>query len=762
MNKEIENIKIELETGNTDKDSKIDELNLQVEELNLEIEEFKQQAEELNQQLITVEDEKKESLEKIEVERRENKDSIELLQMELEEKNGEKEKLELKISSLEEKAEEINHYVEAMQQELAKAFDVARINVELLEEKEKHLVELEKNIEIKTSEYEELKNELEQVREEYRVNEERNKELENEEISKLKEELNEKEENLKIILSEKDSIENDRNEKADYLNELQNELEKLLEELKLSKEKVTALESGEIKELNEENQTLKEKIAEKEEAISLVNIELENLKVEKDNFELNFMTSNDVKEEIVIENRELKAKVEEIQVELEKKNKELEEKELDNEIYAEEKEAQIIELNVCIEELNEELEASKNSNSINEVNDDTEVEGLKEQFEEISNKNIDLVESYEKLNQKFVRAVHKQYDFRLMTANMLGKILEENNKLTTELKKIKVHAQIKENVQIKENIEMKLNDYHEEPRVDIKNLFGNTSKEQENSGCDISNFINSLEDRNEFSQNEEKIGKTMWTQEILGLREEIEEIHDANLSENISDDLETEKVENKVEKITKFIDYREFFSKDKVKEYLDFLKFMLPRAIEVDSPLLEKEILYFSVSFAFYFYNGGDFWELLLNKLDIAEEEKEGYRNYLRKQLDVIFKEHDYCQLVDEKGDRVGASIVMHSILPVNQMNEYLDLMRDIYVDDLDGIIDKDIFEKILDEKLKEEKVDAIIKAADCFEKTNKMDWFVEYSYELMKEIDATSRGIAYEESSLNKLVVKKIQSIII
>ena len=94
-----------------------------------------------------------------------------------------------------------------------------------MEEKEKHLVELEKNIEIKTSEYEELKNELEQVREEYRVNEERNKELENEEIVKLKEELNEKEENLKIILSEKDSIENDRNEKADYLNELQNELE---------------------------------------------------------------------------------------------------------------------------------------------------------------------------------------------------------------------------------------------------------------------------------------------------------------------------------------------------------------------------------------------------------------------------------------------------------------------------------------------------------------------------------------------------------
>ena len=42
------------------------------------------------------------------------------------------------------------------------------------------------------------------------------------------------------------------------------------------------------------------------------------------------------------------------------------------------------------------------------------------------------------------------------------------------------------------------------------------------------------------------------------------------------------------------------------------------------------------------------------------------------------------------------------------------------------------------------------------------MDWFVEYSYELMKEIDATSRGIVYEESSLNELVVKKIQSIII
>ena len=729
LTKEIENIRLELENKSTEKNNEINELNLKVEEL--------------NNQLITIEEEKKENVEKIEVERKENKEYIELLQMEIEEKNEEREKLHSKISSLEEKSGETQHYVEAMQQELAKAFDVARINTELLEEKGKKLDELEKNIELKSSEYEELQNELEHLREEFRVNEERNKEVENEEILQLKEELNEKEENLKTILLEKENIENDRNEKVDYLNELQNELEKLLEELKCSKERVKILEDEEIKGLNEENKKLKEDIVEKGNTISGIKLELENLKVEKNNFELNFIDSNDVKEAIVNENRELKSRVEEIQKEIENKNKEWEEKEFNNELCLEEKESKINELNICIEELNIELEAFKNKNLIN--NNNEELTGVKEQFDELCSKNLNLSEAYEELNKKFVRTIHKQYDFRLMTSNMLGKILEENNKLTAELKKVRANTKI----DVKEQI--RINDFHEEPRVDIKNLFGNNSENERNQECVISSFINGLEDRNELHSNEEKIGKIIWTEEILGMREKTEEIYSEDSAE-----------EAKITKKGKnFVDYREFFTKEKVVEYLDFLKFMLPRAIEIDSPLLEKEVLHFSVSFAFYFYEGGDFWELLLNKLDIVEGEKEKYRHYLRREFALIFKEHDYCQIVDEKGERVGASIVMQSILPVNQMSDYLEAMQNIYKSELNGFLDKSEFKKVLDVKINEEKIDTIVKAAECFEKTDKMDWFIEYSYELIKEIDAINKGLINEESNLNEVVIKKIHSMI-
>ena len=139
-------------------------------------------------------------------------------------------------------------------------------------------------------------------------------------------------------------------------------------------------------------------------------------------------------------------------LEIENKNKEWEEKEFNNELCLEEKESKINELNICIEELNIELEAFKDKNLIN--NNNEELTGVKEQFDELYSKNLNLSEAYEELNKKFVRTIHKQYDFRLMTSNMLGKILEENNKLTAELKKVRANTKI----DVKEQI--RINDFH--------------------------------------------------------------------------------------------------------------------------------------------------------------------------------------------------------------------------------------------------------------------------------------------------------------
>lgn len=707
LDKIIDNLKLEQENENRDKNQKI---------------------EELNNQLLSI-GEQRETIERIEAE---NKEFIELLQTEIDEKNEEKEKLQLKLSSLEEKAEETKHYVEAMQEELAKAFDVARINTELLEEKENHLLDLEEKLKLKKSEYQELKDELEQINKDKKTNEEKIEEL-NIELSSLKGQLEEKEEKLNEIINVKEDIESDRNEKAEYLNELQIELEKVLEELRISKENLVSLESGEINSLKEENEKLKQEIIEKEELVSLVSNELENLKTEKNDFEQKIINNNDIKEEIIKENRELKTRVEEIQ-------KELEEKELNLELILEEKDAKINELNVCIEELNEELEMGK---------DNDELLILKEQLEETCNQNTELSESYEKLNNDFVRTVHKNYDFKLMTANMLGKVLEENDKLNKELKRIKVH------MPIKETNNMKVNDYYEEPRVDIKNLFGNDSDDRKDrETCIISSFINGLEDRNEFHP-EEKIGKVIWTEGVSGLRDENEMIHSDNSSENpaISE-------EDKIEKIgVNFVNYKEFFSREKVEEYLDFVKFMLPRAIEGNTPLLEKEMLYFSVSFAFYFYNGGDFWELLLNKLEIEEQEKEKYRYYLRKELDIIFKRHQYCQLVDESGERVGASIVMQSILPVRQMNDYLNSIKELYFSSEEDIMDKNTFEKALEIKIRENELSSTLKTLYYLNKSNNIDYLTEYSYEIIKEIDAKNQGIVNENSNLSEVVIKKIHS---
>ena len=79
----------------------------------------------------------------------------------------------------------------------------------------------------------------------------------------------------------------------------------------------------------------------------------------------------------------------------------------------------------------------------------------------------------------------------------------------------------------------------------------------------------------------------MWTEGLSGLRDENEISHTEDLSKN-----PITKEEDKVGKIgSNFVDYKEFFSREKVEEYLDFLKFMLPRAIEGNTPLLEKEML---------------------------------------------------------------------------------------------------------------------------------------------------------------------------
>ena len=133
----------------------------------------------------------------------------------------------------------------------------------------------------------------------------------------------------------------------------------------------------------------------------------------------------------------------------------------------------------------------------------------------------------------------------------------------------------------------------------------------------------------------------------------------------------------------------------------------------------------------------------------------------MRKELDIIFKRHEYCQLVDEKGERVGASIVMQSILPVKQMNDYLNFIKELYFSSAENIMDKNTFEKALEMKIKEDGVSTTLKTLYYLNKSNNIDYLTEYSYEIIKEIDAKNQGIANGKSNLSEVVIKKIHSIV-
>lgn len=208
-----------------------------------------------------------------------------------------------------------------------------------------------------------------------------------------------------------------------------------------------------------------------------------------------------------------------------------------------------------------------------------------------------------------------------------------------------------------------------------------------------------------------------------------------------------------------FVENKDLFTKDKLEEFVDFLKFMLPRTIEDDIPLLEKDMLYFMVSFAFYNYNGEDFWELLLDKLEIIESDRDKYKTYLRKELDAVFKIHNFYQLEDEKGERVAGSIIMHSILPVKQMNEFLNAIKSIYTFDLKGNLDKNIFNKLLLRKLQDDNVPKLIKSVNYLQKSENMEILYDYSYEILQAMDSKSKGLDIQTIN-NEVVSEKISNL--
>ena len=242
------------------------------------------------------------------------------------------------------------------------------------------------------------------------------------------------------------------------------------------------------------------------------------------------------------------------------------------------------------------------------------------------------------------------------------------------------------------------------------------------------------------------------------VKAEFENLFKEETTERVLEEINTDETAKEIsEKF--FVENKDIFTKDKLEEFTDFLKFMLPRTIEDNIPLLEKDMLYYMVSFAFYNYNGEDFWELLLDKLEIIESDREKYRTYLRKELDAVFKMHNFYQLEDEKGERVAGSIIMHSILPVKQMNEYLNALKNIYTFDLKGNLDKNVFSKLLVRKLQEDNVPKLIKSVNYLQKTGNIEKLYEYSYEILGAIDSKSKGLEIETIK-NNVVSEKISNL--
>lgn len=668
----------------------------------------------------------KELIEKLEKELQESNSRFEALETEkqskvklLEEAHEKEEELEKQILGYKQKNEEHLEYIRAMEEELDKNIKLLNLMKRTEEEAEEKILNYEKN------------------------QEETNKELLN-----LREKMKEAEELLIF------------NEKSNVI---------AMNSITEFEEKVVNLE----KIIQEKNEEILRLSVEKQEEISKINdlqVELNRKLEEKDNevSELSVKIAGEANKNV------------ELQEEINAKNEE------------------IISLNSRIKEFeygelfvnNDDLEANKEKEEILEKIRFTEEEMKK------------LEENLRKTEVNYTRSLHKNYDFRLITGKVLGNFLEEQKKSESALRKLenKLEDKIIEN----SNLEEKNRRLYEEKlllekalekkpvllkdnRVDIKNVFSERETYEEKGPDILGSIINNLEKRKEFHlyttgdmEKEENKGEFLqeesFVEEIKISPEKAEENIEENLVENaVKEELESLFVNETIEKVVedinkdetvklnsskKFVDNKEIFPKEKFEEFIDFLRFMLPQAIETEAPLLEKDMMYFMVSFAFYNYKGDNFWEQLLDKLGVVGNERIRYKEYLMKEMQIIIKMHNFYEVPEEIEDRVGATIIMHSLIPVNQMSTYIEGIKNIYDFDLKGELDRYTFQKFLRKRLQEDKSMREMKSVAYLRKSNNIERLIDYSYEMLMLLDAKEHGIE-KEVNLGKEVIGKVQELL-
>lgn len=668
----------------------------------------------------------KELIEKLEKELQESNSRFEALETEkqskvklLEEAHEKEEELEKQILGYKQKNEEHLEYIRAMEEELDKNIKLLNLMKRTEEEAEEKILNYEKN------------------------QEETNKELLN-----LREKMKEAEELLIF------------NEKSNVI---------AMNSITEFEEKVVNLE----KIIQEKNEEILRLSVEKQEEISKINdlqVELNRKLEEKDNevSELSVKIAGEANKNV------------ELQEEINAKNEE------------------IISLNSRIKEFeygelfvnNDDLEAKKEKEEILEKIRFTEEEMKK------------LEENLRKTEVNYTRSLHKNYDFRLITGKVLGNFLEEQKKSESALRKLenKLEDKIIEN----SNLEEKNRRLYEEKlllekalekkpvllkdnRVDIKNVFSERETYEEKGPDILGSIINNLEKRKEFHlyttgdmEKEENKGEFLqeesFVEEIKISPEKAEENIEENLVENaVKEELESLFVNETIEKVVedinkdetvklnsskKFVDNKEIFPKEKFEEFIDFLRFMLPQAIETEAPLLEKDMMYFMVSFAFYNYKGDNFWEQLLDKLGVVGNERIRYKEYLMKEMQIIIKMHNFYEVPEEIEDRVGATIIMHSLIPVNQMSTYIEGIKNIYDFDLKGELDRYTFQKFLRKRLQEDKSMREMKSVAYLRKSNNIERLIDYSYEMLMLLDAKEHGIE-KEVNLGKEVIGKVQELL-
>lgn len=681
-----------------------------------------------------------EALENIQNKEEASKKSIEKLEKELEESNSRFEVLETENQSKEKLLEEALIKEEELEKEI---LEFKQKNEEHLEYIRAMEEELDKNIKLLN-----IMKRTEEKAEEKILNYEKNQEETNRELLYLREKMKEAEELL--IFNEKSNV-IAMNSITEFEEKVVN-LEKIIQEkeeeiLRLSSEK-----QEEISKINDLQAELSRKLEEKDNEVS-----------------------------------ELSAKI------VGEANKNIE---LQEEINA--KNEEIISLNSRIKELeygelfsnNDDLEANKEKEEI--------LEKIKFTEEELKK----LEENLRKTEVNYTRSLHKNYDFRLITGKVLGNFLEEQKKLESALRKLenKLEDKIIENT----NLEDKNRRLYEEKlllekalekkpvllkdnRVDIKNVFSERETYEEKGPDILGSIINNLEKRKEFHlyttgdmEKEENKGEFLqeesFVEEIKISPEMTEEAIEENLVENaVKEEFESlfvnetpaQVVEDinkdetvKLNSSKKFVDNKEIFPKEKFEEFIDFLRFMLPQAIETEAPLLEKDMMYFMVSFAFYNYKGDNFWEQLLDKLGIVGNERIRYKEYLMKEMQIIIKMHNFYEVPEEIEDRVGATIIMHSLIPVNQMSTYIEGIKNIYDFDLKGELDRYTFQKFLRKRLQEDKSMREMKSVAYLRKSNNIERLIDYSYEMLMLLDAKEHGIE-KEVNLGKEVIGKVQELL-